>query len=166
MRGQPSVSMANMGIRSSMSTVLQDQGKNRVDGKETSLTTLGASIAWPEYTSAFTTRGAGYYSNERMSKAQQWLCGLLAISFIAGLWWAYQTPKPAGTGIVQFLDIGQGDSTLITTPEGKHILVDGGGTVSFGNNEQSWKTRRDPYEVGAKVVVPLLKKEVSINWML
>ncbi|PJN61697.1 hypothetical protein PAEAM_12560 [Paenibacillus sp. GM1FR] len=158
-RRQPSVSMANMGIRSSMSTVLQDQGKNRrVDGKETSLTTLGASIAWPEYTSAFTARGAGYYSSERMSKAQQWLCGLLAISFIAGLWWAYQTPKPAGTGIVQFLDIGQGDSTLITTPEGKHILVDGGGTVSFGNTEQSWKTRRDPYEVGAKVVVPLLKK--------
>ncbi|MGE6665164.1 ComEC/Rec2 family competence protein [Paenibacillus xylanexedens] len=157
-RRQPSVSMANMGIRSSMSTVLQDQGKNRVDGKETSLTTLGASIAWPEYTSAFTTRGAGYYSNERMSKAQQWLCGLLAISFIAGLWWAYQTRQPAGTGIVQFLDIGQGDSTLITTPEGKHILVDGGGTVSFGNTEQSWKTRRDPYEVGAKVVVPLLKK--------
>lgn len=157
-RGQPSVSMANMGIRSSMSTVVQNQGKNRVGGKETSLTTLGASIAWPEYTSAFTARGAGYYAHERMSKTQQWLCGLLALSFIAGLWWAYQTPKPAGTGIVQFLDIGQGDSTLITTPEGKHILVDGGGTVSFGNNEQSWKTRRDPYEVGAKVVVPLLKK--------
>ncbi|UOK62181.1 competence protein ComEC family protein [Paenibacillus sp. OVF10] len=157
-RGQPSVSMGNVGIRSSMSTVAQDQGKNRVGGKETSLTTLGASIAWPEYTSAFTARGAGYYAHQRMSKAQQWLCGLLAISFVAGLWWAYQTPKPAGTGIVQFLDIGQGDSTLITTPEGKHILVDGGGTVSFGNNEQSWKTRRDPYEVGAKVVVPLLKK--------
>ncbi|MBY0117466.1 ComEC/Rec2 family competence protein [Paenibacillus xylanexedens] len=157
-RRQPSFSMGNMGIRSSMSTMAQDQGKNRVDGKETSLTTLGASIAWPEYTSAFTARGAGYYSNVRMSKAQQWLCGLLALSFIAGLWWAYQTPKPAGTGIVQFLDIGQGDSTLITTPEGKHILVDGGGTVSFGNTEQSWKTRRDPYEVGAKVVVPLLKK--------
>ncbi|WP_339306669.1 ComEC/Rec2 family competence protein [Paenibacillus sp. FSL R5-0519] len=138
--------------------VRRQPGKNRVDGKETSLTTLGASIAWPEYTSAFTARGAGYYANERMSKAQQWLCGLLALSFVAGLWWAYQTPQPAGTGIVQFLDIGQGDSTLITTPEGKHILVDGGGTVNFGNTEQSWKTRRDPYEVGAKVVVPLLKK--------
>ncbi|MBD8839331.1 ComEC/Rec2 family competence protein [Paenibacillus sp. CFBP 13594] len=157
-RGQPSVSMTNMGIRSSVSTVAQDQGKNRVDGKETSLTTLGASIAWPEYTSAFTARGAGYYAHQRMSKVQRGLCGLLAISFVAGLWWAYQTPKPAGTGIVQFLDIGQGDSTLITTPEGKHILVDGGGTVSFGNTEHSWKTRRDPYEVGAKVVVPLLKK--------
>ncbi|MDT9719953.1 ComEC/Rec2 family competence protein [Paenibacillus sp. ClWae2A] len=157
-RQQPLVSMGNVGIRSSMSTVAQDQGKNRVSGKETSLTALGASIAWPEYTSAFTARGAGYYAHERMSKVQQWLCGLLALSFIAGLWWAYQTPQPAGTGIVQFLDIGQGDSTLITTPQGKHILVDGGGTVNFGNTEQSWKTRRDPYEVGAKVVVPLLKK--------
>ncbi|SDC30714.1 competence protein ComEC [Paenibacillus sp. CF095] len=157
-RRQPPVTMGNVGIRSSMSNVAQDQGKNRVDGKETSLTTLGASIAWPEYTSVFTARGAGYYAHQRMSKVQRGLCGLLAISFVAGLWWAYQTPKPAGTGIVQFLDIGQGDSTLITTPEGKHILVDGGGTVSFGNTEQSWKTRRDPYEVGAKVVVPLLKK--------
>ncbi|WP_339236096.1 ComEC/Rec2 family competence protein [Paenibacillus sp. FSL R5-0517] len=159
-RRQPIVSMGNMGIRSSMSNAAQDQdqGKKRIDGKETSLTILGASIAWPEYTSAFTARGAGYYAHERMSKAQQWLCGLLVLSFVAGLWWAYQTPKPAGTGIVQFLDIGQGDSTLITTPEGKHILVDGGGTVNFGNTEQSWKTRRDPYEVGAKVVVPLLKK--------
>lgn len=55
---------------------------------------------------------------------------------------------------------------MITTPEGKHILVDGGGTVSFGNTEKTWKTRRDPYEVGAKVVVPLLKKEASINWTL
>ncbi|MEK4663222.1 ComEC/Rec2 family competence protein [Priestia sp. FSL H7-0729] len=138
--------------------VRRQPGKNRVDGKETSLTTLGASIAWPEYTSAFTTRGAGYYAHEQMSKVQRWMRGLLALSFVAGLWWAYQTPQPAGTGIVQFLDIGQGDSTLITTPEGKHILVDGGGTVNFGNTEQSWKTRRDPYEVGAKVVVPLLKK--------
>nr|WP_282446229.1 ComEC/Rec2 family competence protein [Paenibacillus silvae] len=123
-----------------------------------SLATLGASIAWPEYASAFTAKGAGFYSEVQISKGQRWLCGVLAISFVAGLWWAYQTPQPAGTGVVQFLDIGQGDSTLITTPGGKHILVDGGGTINFGGNETSWKTRRDPYEVGAKVVVPLLKK--------
>ncbi|WP_434750056.1 ComEC/Rec2 family competence protein [Paenibacillus amylolyticus] len=123
-----------------------------------SLTVLGASIAWPEYASAFTSKGAGFYSEVRMSTVKRGLYGVLAISFIAGLWWAYQTPRPAGTGVVQFLDIGQGDSTLITTPEGKHILVDGGGTVNFGGSEHSWKTRRDPYEVGAKVVVPLLKK--------
>ncbi|MDT0124106.1 ComEC/Rec2 family competence protein [Paenibacillus sp. RRE4] len=123
-----------------------------------SLSTLGASIAWPEYASAFTSRGAAFYSEIHMSRTKRWLCGVLAVSFAAGLWWAYQTPRPAGTGVVQFLDIGQGDSTLITTPGGRHILVDGGGTVNFGSNEHSWKTRRDPYEVGAKVVVPLLKK--------
>ncbi|PYE47489.1 competence protein ComEC [Paenibacillus barcinonensis] len=123
-----------------------------------SLTTLGASVAWPEYASAFTARGAGFYTEIKISKAKRWLCGALAIGFVAGLWWAYQPSQPAGTGVVQFLDIGQGDSTLITTPGGKHILVDGGGTINFGGNEASWKTRRDPYEVGAKVVVPLLKK--------
>ncbi|MEC0127868.1 ComEC/Rec2 family competence protein [Paenibacillus pabuli] len=123
-----------------------------------SMTMLSAAIAWPEYTSAFAARGAGFYAGERMGVLHKWMCALLALSLVAGLWWAYQTPQPAGTGVVQFLDIGQGDSTLITTPGGKHILVDGGGTVQFGKPEQSWKTRRDPYEVGAKVVVPLLKK--------
>ncbi|MBR2563517.1 MAG: ComEC/Rec2 family competence protein [Paenibacillus sp.] len=130
----------------------------KVEANQGSLTVLGASIAWPEYASVFTARGAGFYSEVRMSRIQRWLCGVLAISFVTGLWWAYQTPRSAGQGLVQFLDIGQGDSTLITTPEGKHILVDGGGTVNFGGSEHSWKTRRDPYEVGAKLVVPLLKK--------
>ncbi|WP_413372722.1 ComEC/Rec2 family competence protein [Paenibacillus taichungensis] len=136
----------------------QGLNKGRREVSPGSMTTLSASIAWPEYTSAFAARGAGFYSGERMNVFHKWMCALLALSFVVGLWWAYQTPQPAGTGVVQFLDIGQGDSTLITTPEGKHILVDGGGTVQFGKSEQSWKTRRDPYEVGAKVVVPLLKK--------
>ncbi|MGG4482973.1 ComEC/Rec2 family competence protein [Paenibacillus illinoisensis] len=122
-----------------------------------SMTALSASIAWPEYTSAFMARGAGYYGSERMNLFHKWMCGLLILILAAGLGWAYRTPQPPGTGVVQFLDIGQGDSTLITTPGGKHILVDGGGTVHFGNQE-SWRIRRDPYEVGAKVVVPLLKK--------
>ncbi len=63
-----------------------------------------------------------------------------------------------GAGLVQFLDVGQGDSILITTPEGRNILVDGGGTVSFRKPEDGWKDRKNPFEVGAKVVVPLLKQ--------
>ena len=59
---------------------------------------------------------------------------------------------------MQFLDVGQGDSILVTTPEGKHILIDGGGTVNFRKEKDAWKERKAPYEVGAKVVVPLLKK--------
>ncbi|MBG9793352.1 competence protein [Paenibacillus dendritiformis] len=34
--------------------------------------------------------------------------------------------QPAGTLQVYFLDVGQGDSTLIKTPTGQHILIDGG----------------------------------------
>ncbi|WP_339311153.1 ComEC/Rec2 family competence protein [Paenibacillus sp. FSL M7-0896] len=62
-----------------------------------------------------------------------------------------------GSGSISFLDIGQGDSSLITTPGGTHILVDGGGTVSFGNREE-WRIRRSPFEVGAKTLLPLLKQ--------
>ncbi|WP_405116099.1 ComEC/Rec2 family competence protein [Paenibacillus sp. FSL K6-1217] len=62
-----------------------------------------------------------------------------------------------GAGAISYLDVGQGDSSLITTPGGAHILVDGGGTVSFGNRE-AWRIRRSPFEVGAKTLLPLLKQ--------
>ncbi|MGI6453252.1 MAG: DNA internalization-related competence protein ComEC/Rec2 [Syntrophomonadaceae bacterium] len=42
-----------------------------------------------------------------------------------------------------FLDVGQGDSTLIKTPEGRFVLVDGGGS--------------DFYDVGSKKVLPYLR---------
>ncbi|MBH5318165.1 DNA internalization-related competence protein ComEC/Rec2 [Paenibacillus sp. GSMTC-2017] len=60
--------------------------------------------------------------------------------------------------VVSFLDVGQGDSALIRTPSGKHILIDGGGTMSFHKPGEEWRLRRDPFEVGQKVVVPLLMK--------
>lgn len=63
-----------------------------------------------------------------------------------------------GVGTVSFLDVGQGDCAWVRTPEGKHILIDGGGTVLFRKAGEEWKERQDPYEVGRKIVVPLLKK--------
>ncbi|USB34417.1 DNA internalization-related competence protein ComEC/Rec2 [Paenibacillus sp. YPG26] len=80
-------------------------------------------------------------------------CGLLGL-----LAAAYQPENPHNIGTVQFLDVGQGDCTLITTPEGRNILVDGGGTVTFGKPKEAWRNKKEPYEVGAKVVVPLLKR--------
>lgn len=56
------------------------------------------------------------------------------------------------------LDVGQGDSILVRTPTGKHVLIDGGGTVTFRKSGEEWKERRDPYEIGRKLLVPLLKK--------
>lgn len=81
---------------------------------------------------------------------------LMGIVLLLGSW--YHSPHYGRDGIVQFLDIGQGDSILITTPAGKHILVDGGGTVNFQQSGQEWRQRKQPYEVGNKLLVPLLKK--------
>ena len=46
---------------------------------------------------------------------------------------------------INFIDVGQGDSCLIVTPNGKKILIDGGG------NKNS-----DKYDVGEKVLLPYL----------
>jgi len=58
---------------------------------------------------------------------------------------------------VSFLDVGQGDAALIRTATGKHILVDGGGAISFRKPGEEWRDRSDPFEVGGKVLVPLLR---------
>ncbi|MGI4787547.1 MAG: ComEC/Rec2 family competence protein, partial [Janthinobacterium lividum] len=47
------------------------------------------------------------------------------------------------------IDVGQGDSTLIITPSGRTILVDGGGT--------SDETAAGDTDVGTKIVVPFLQ---------
>lgn len=57
---------------------------------------------------------------------------------------------------IYFIDVGQGDSTLIITPHNKKILVDGGGSL----NEQ--------YDVGKNTLIPyLLDRNVSkIDYMI
>ncbi len=66
------------------------------------------------------------------------------------LWWALaRRPDPdAGRLRVTAIDVGQGDSTLIQTPGGRTILIDGGGT--------SDETDADASDVGVKIVVPFL----------
>ncbi|GGN96928.1 ComEC/Rec2 family competence protein [Saccharibacillus kuerlensis] len=81
-----------------------------------------------------------------------------AFIVLGGLLTAAYQPRPSSAGLVQMLDVGQGDSILITTPEGRNLLVDGGGTVRFERPGEEWRRRLDPYEVGRDVVVPLLKK--------
>ncbi len=52
---------------------------------------------------------------------------LLPLLIIAILVWVAAAVAPEGGKLsVSFLDVGQGDAVLITTPTGQHILVDGG----------------------------------------
>ncbi len=69
-----------------------------------------------------------------------------------------QEERSGAIGTISFLDVGQGDSILIRTPGHRNLLIDGGGTVLFRKSGEEWKERRDPYEVGRKLLVPLLKK--------
>ncbi|MFC4599310.1 DNA internalization-related competence protein ComEC/Rec2 [Cohnella hongkongensis] len=79
-----------------------------------------------------------------------------ALACAAWLLWGAQPAWWNRSAEVSFLNVGQGDSILIRTGYGKHILVDAGGTVSFRKPGDEWRERKDPYEVGRKLLVPLL----------
>jgi competence protein ComEC len=100
-------------------------------------------------------RGA-VYSGSPSIRYSRLTVSLLAVSLAFLLYLGYR-PEAHSGGIISYFDVGQGDSILITTPGGSHILVDGGGTLSFGDKEE-WRIRHSPFEVGAKVLLPLLKK--------
>ncbi|GAA3407552.1 DNA internalization-related competence protein ComEC/Rec2 [Paenibacillus hodogayensis] len=79
-------------------------------------------------------------------------------AFMLFLWYGYNPGLLDRTGNVQVIDVGQGDAILIRSPQGRHMLIDGGGTLSFRKPGEEWKERKDPYEVGRKLLVPLLKQ--------
>ena len=87
------------------------------------------------------------------------LSGLLGASLLFGtiIYTGYHRERSLDAAI-SIIDVGQGDSILIRTATGRHILIDGGGTVNFRKPADRWRDRRVPFEIGEKVVVPLLKQ--------
>ena len=85
------------------------------------------------------------------ARRNRWLAAVgLAVLAGSALWITLIPPRPSwrpGVMEVTSIDVGQGDSTLVISPEGKTLLVDGGGP--FG----PW---RSEFDYGEDVVSPYL----------
>lgn len=66
----------------------------------------------------------------RLKKLLLFICGLLAIVLVLLGILLFQQKQGRGILEIDFLDVGQGDSILIKTPQGDDILIDGGPDAS------------------------------------
>ena len=81
-----------------------------------------------------------------MKRAVRTVCAaLVCVAAVLFAWEAVSgriTQEIDGKCEFHFIDVGQGDSTLIVTPHNKTILIDGGGS--------------ETYDVGENILVPYL----------
>ena len=85
---------------------------------------------------------------------------IAALAFILVLWviilHPFSAPRPDGKLHIDFLDVGQGDSALLTMPDGTTLMVDGGGRPnikrSFADEGFDEPFERDARSIGEGVV--------------
>lgn len=99
-------------------------------------------------------------------------CALIFLVFII-TFHPWSVPAEDGRLRVDFLDVGQGDATLITFPNGETLLIDGGGQPNFAalkraDNDESEIFEPDAPTVGESVVSAFLweKGYSKIDYML
>lgn len=69
----------------------------------------------------------------------------------------YSAPTASGKLRIDFLDVGQGDSMLVTFPNAETMLIDGGGRASFGgSDEKTGNFEPDVRSIGEAVVSEFL----------
>ncbi|HEX8288754.1 MAG TPA: ComEC/Rec2 family competence protein [Pyrinomonadaceae bacterium] len=99
------------------------------------------------------------------SKFILFFAAFLSVLFISIIsFHPFSAAKTNGKLHIDFLDVGQGDSALITFPNGETLLIDGGGKINFGamriENEQENKEEEtfvpDAPTVGETVVSEFL----------
>lgn len=91
-----------------------------------------------------------------VKKKQYWLFSLLFLIVLIDM----LIPYFDSNGYIYFLDVGQGDSSLIISPHRKDvILIDTGGVVSFSKEE--WMKKQSEYMVSDNVIT--LMKALGIK---
>ena len=87
------------------------------------------------------------------------LACLALIGFISSvmIFHPWSAPSPDGRLRVEFLDVGQGDSAFITFPNGGTMLIDGGGRVTYTNDDDEDRPfEPDAPRIGEMVVSEFL----------
>lgn len=83
----------------------------------------------------------------------------VAAVILAGLiiFHPFSAPLPEGRLKLEFLDVGQGDSTFITFPNGETMLIDGGGRVDYSaRDDEAEPFEPDVPRIGEMVVSEFL----------
>lgn len=134
---------------------------SRLPGGTLSLPAMGLASGGLYYAVLFWLSGIG--GSRVLSPAELWgrivrrpvVSAVVAIVLTVFMGWSAVQPDLLQ---VHFIDVGQGDATLIITPHGRAVLVDSGGTL--GNASE--------YDVGEQVVTPYLRHYgvKAVDWLI
>lgn len=80
----------------------------------------------------------------------------LALAAAVIVFHPFSEAAPNGRLNVEFLDVGQGDSALITFPNGEKMLIDGGGRPNMGSDDETEDFQPDIPRIGEMVVSEFL----------